>query len=144
MTQRVLRGLLLAIGAGATAYGVRLLLERGGADLRDALLWLAGGVVVHDGLVAPAVLLLAAFVARVLRGAVPAGLVVVAVVLGTVSVVAVPVLGRFGARDDNPTLLDRDYGAGWVVLAATTIGVALLVALAGRVSGRRRRRPPGS
>ena len=34
-----------------------------------------------------------------------------------VTLVAVPVLGRFGARADNPTLLDRDYVAGWLVLA---------------------------
>ena len=36
-----------------------------------------------------------------------------------------PVLGRFGARADNPTLLDRDYLAGWLVLAAlVAVGVA--------------------
>ena len=37
------------------------------------------------------------------------------VVLGSVTLLAVPVLGRFGARPDNATLLDRDYVVGWVV-----------------------------
>ena len=51
------------------------------------------------------------------------------VVLGTVTLLAVPVLGRFGARPDNPTLLDRDYTAGWLVLAGLTL-VAVVVAAA--------------
>ena len=34
------------------------------------------------------------------------------VVLGSVTLLAIPVLGRFGARADNPTLLDRHYGVG--------------------------------
>jgi hypothetical protein len=49
------------------------------------------------------------------------------VVLGTLTLLAVPVLGRFGARADNPTLLDRSYWAGWLVLAALTL-VAVLAA----------------
>ena len=35
------------------------------------------------------------------------------VVLRTVTVTAIPVLGPWGARPDNPTLLDRNYVAGW-------------------------------
>ena len=47
------------------------------------------------------------------------------VVLGSVTLLAMPVLGRFGARPDNPTLLDRDYSVGlagagrrWSLVAA--------------------------
>ena len=61
------------------------------------------------------------------------------VVLGTTTLFAVPVLGRFGARTDNPTLLDRDYTAGWLVLAgiiaAAVVGAALVRSRRG--SGRR-------
>ena len=46
-------------------------------------------------------------------------------------------LGRFGARPDNPTLLDRDYLVGWLVLA----GVVLLVTVvASLVRSRRQER----
>jgi hypothetical protein len=55
------------------------------------------------------------------------------VVLGSVTLLAVPVLGRFGARDDNPTLLDRHYGTGWLVVAGL---VVLAVAVAGLVRSR--------
>ena len=57
-------------------------------------------------------------------------------VLGPVTLLAVPVLGRFGERPDNPTLLDRDYTAGWLVLAGLT---ALTVAAAAVVRSRRTR-----
>ena len=39
--------------------------------------------------------------------------VVALVVLVPVTLLAIPVLGRFGARADRPTLLDRDYWLGW-------------------------------
>ena len=47
-------------------------------------------------------------------------------VLGAVTLLAVPVLGRFGAQPDNPTLLDRAYGPGWLVLAGLTVLLAVV------------------
>jgi hypothetical protein len=100
--------------------------------------WLAGGVVLHDLVLAPLVVLLGVALARVLPGAARGPVVVGAVVLGSVTLLAVPVLGRFGARPDNPTLLDRPYWAGWSLLAAlTAVAVATGVAV---VRSRQRRR----
>ena len=56
------------------------------------------------------------------------------VVWGGVTLMAVPVLGRFGARADNPTLLDRPYLGSW---AALTVAAVLVVAVAGLVRARR-------
>ena len=58
------------------------------------------------------------------------------VVLGSLTLLAIPVLGRFGARSDNPTLLDRPYGWSWLALAVVTVA---LVALAGVIGSRRAR-----
>lgn len=132
------RKLLGAFGVLATAYGGWLLLQRGGDNLVGALVWLVGGVVVHDAVLAPIVIGLGWVAGRLLPdrliGPVAAG----ALVLGTVTVVAVPVLGRFGARPDNPTLLDRSYGSGWLLLAGlTVVGVVVMVA----VDARHRRGP---
>jgi hypothetical protein len=64
------------------------------------------------------------------------------VVLGTVTLSAVPVLGRFGARADNPTLLDRHYLLGWLVFAVL---VGVVTAASVLVRGRRTtRRGPRS
>ncbi len=49
---------------------------------------------------------------------------------GGVTLTAVPVLGRFGARADNPTRLNRHYVGGWVaftvlITAATAASARL-------------------
>jgi hypothetical protein len=56
------------------------------------------------------------------------------IVWGSITLLAVPVLGRFGALEDNPTLLDRPYLITWLVGCALTV---LLVALAGAVRSKR-------
>ena len=118
------RVVLALVGVATAAYGGLRLLEAGGDDLLATAVWLAGGVVLHDAVLAPATLAVCALGAAVLptwaRGPAVAGL----LVLGTLTLVAVPVLVRAGARADNPTLLDRDYGTGWLVVAGT---VALVV-----------------
>ncbi|MFG3343963.1 hypothetical protein ACGF1Z_02735 [Streptomyces sp. NPDC048018] len=96
-------------------------------------LWLAGAVVLHDGVIAPLVLavglLVAARPARgVLRGAL--------IVMGGVTLVTLPLLVRPG-EPPNPSALPLPYGRNLaVVLAAVavTAGALLLVR-------RRRARP---
>ncbi|GAB3992021.1 hypothetical protein [Nocardioides marmoraquaticus] len=136
----VVRALLLLAGLAASAYGVVLLLRQDVADLLDSLLWMVGAAVAHDAVVAPVTIVVTLVLLRVVpatwRTAVTVGL----LVLVTVTATAVPVLGRFGARSDNPTLLDRDYTSGWLVLAALCLAVVVVV----RVVGGRGRRPRGS
>jgi len=136
------RALLAAIGVLVAGYGALLLADDGLGDLIATALWLAGGVLVHDLVLAPLTLLVGALAVRVLPSVARAPAAVGAVVLGSVTLLAVPVLGRFGARADNPTLLDRPYGTGWLVLAGLVLlGVALGTARrarAGRGAGRGR------
>lgn len=125
-----MRGRLALGGLGVLVglYGAWLLLSRQDADqLRSAAIWLAAGVVLHDFVLAPVVLVAFAVGRRLLPAAFRGPAVVGGVVLGTVTVVAVPVLGSFGARADNPWLLDRDYVAGWLGLAAVVV-LGVLVA----------------
>ncbi|QZY30426.1 hypothetical protein [Nocardioides coralli] len=126
-----------AVGALAAAYGALLLLDDPLPALVSLVVWLAGGVLLHDAVLAPAALGLgwlgSRFVPEVARG--PA--VVGGVVLGSVTLLAIPVLGRFGASPGNDTLLDRNYVAGWLLLAGLT---ALGVAAATLVRSMRRRR----
>lgn len=122
-----------ALGVLVAAYGGWLLLSRQDtAGNLDAVLWLAGGVVVHDALLAPALVVLCWVGARLLpavaRPAAAAGL----VVLGSLTLLAVPFLGGFGRENapDNSTLLDRDYTAGFLVLVGVVlVGVVLPVLL---------------
>jgi hypothetical protein len=118
-----------ALGLAGAAYGVLQLLDLGRANLVATGLWLVGGVAIHDGLVAPLAIGVCLVVGRLWRR-IPTAVVVGAIVLATVTVTAVPVLGRFGARPDNATLLDRNYLLGWVVVALATaaiVAVALVL-----------------
>ena len=128
------RAALAVAGLAIGAYGAFRLLELGWANVAATLLWLAAGVFLHDAVVAPATIALAALgvalLPRRLRGPSAGGL----LVLGTVTIAAVPVLGRFGARGDNPTLLDRDYTAGWLVVAALVLAGVGLWVVAGQLS----------
>lgn len=125
------------LGGGGTAmigFGAVSLWQVGPQNLLATLPWLVGGVVLHDAVLVPLVLLLAVTGASLLppwlRAPVGGGL----LVLGAVTLLAIPVLGRFGAKADNPTLLDRSYLAGWLVLATL---VAVGTGLSARVRLRR-------
>ncbi|HEX3224397.1 MAG TPA: hypothetical protein VHR35_17700 [Nocardioides sp.] len=135
MTARVVLGLL---GAGAAAYGVVRLLDLGWDNTRATVTWLVGGVVLHDAVLAPATLLVAFVALRLFRRRRLAPAVVVLVVLAPVTLLAVPELGRFGARADNPTLLDRNYWLGWSVLATLVLVGALVGALLNVLAAGRR------
>jgi hypothetical protein len=135
------RNALGALGIAAAAYGGWLLLDRTDTgQLASAVVWLASGVVLHDAVLTAVVLVVAAVSLRLLPEPARAPAVVGMVVLGSLTLVAVPVLGRFGARDDNPTLLDRPYLASWLVVVGLTV---LAVAVAGLVRSRRGPDTPG-
>jgi hypothetical protein len=132
---RATRLTLLLLGLAAGGYGGWRLLDLGWANTRATLGWLVGGVVLHDGVFAPLVLLIALIAVRVLRADRLAPVVVALVVLVPVTLLAIPELGRYGARADRPNLLDRDYWLGWSVLVTL---VVVAVAAGTLVSTRRR------
>ncbi len=131
------RRLLALVGIVTAAYGLFLLFSRQDLDrLTNLAVWLGAGVVLHDFVLAPLVIVVVALVSRVLPGHVRLPALVGFVVLGSLTLVAVPVLGRFGARPDNATLLDRPYVLAWFVLLGLTL---LAVGAASLVRARRRR-----
>jgi hypothetical protein len=132
---RAIRVALLLLGLAAGGYGGWRLLDLGWANTRATLVWLVGGVVLHDGVFAPVVLVVALLAVRVIRSDRLAPAVVALVILVPLTLLAVPELGRFGARADRPTLLDRDYWLGWSVLVTL---VVVAVAAGTLVSSRRR------
>jgi hypothetical protein len=88
--------------------------------------WFVGGVVIHDALFAPALLVLAALVVRVplpYRRVLQAAL----IVGGSLTLVGLPVVLGYGRRADNPSQLPLDYGRN-LILLWIVIGTASLVA----------------
>lgn len=135
MRTRLLVG---ALGVAAGLFGLWRLVDRGWDPLVQAVLWLGGGVVLHDGVVAPLTLLLVVVGLRVVPRGWRARVTLALLVLLTVTATAVPVLGRWGARPDNPTLLDRHYVAGWCAFAVLVMLVTLAAGPVARAVRRRR------
>jgi hypothetical protein len=134
-----MRVALGVLGTAVAAYGGWLLVDRSDrGDLVEVAVWLAAGVVAHDAVLAGVVVAIAAAAGRLLPPAARAPATVALVVLGSLTVVAFPMLGRFGAREDNPTLLDRPYVTAWLVLVALT---ALAVTAISLVRSRQHFRP---
>lgn len=129
------RWVLGGLGVLGGAYGAWLALTRQDLlQLVEIALWLGAGVAVHDAIVAGLVIGVSLLGRRVLPRPWHAPATLGLVVWGSVSLMAVPVLGRFGARADNPTLLDRPYLATWLVLTLLTLAT---IAVAGLVRSRR-------
>ncbi|MEV6651617.1 hypothetical protein [Streptomyces sp. NPDC051219] len=136
------------VGAmGVLLMGIGMALLAGGGQFRDVALWLAGAVVLHDGVIAPLVLAAGLLLGGIAaRGAVRAAL----IVAGCLTVVALPVMLRPGAPT-NASALPLDYVRNWLLLlgavAAVTAILLLLRRLRSRVLRRKRRtarRPRGA
>jgi hypothetical protein len=125
-----------AAGVGLMLVGLYHLLGTTLPDLVSIAVFLAGGVLAHDLLVGPLVLAVGALLVPRLptwsRAPVVAGL----VVLVSVTLTAVPVLGRFGAKPDDPGLLNRPYGVLWLVFALAVTVVVVVACLLRRRAGR--------
>lgn len=121
------RLLLGVVGVAMGAFGALRFLQLDFPDIVDAVLWLAGGVVLHDAILAPLTIALTVLLTRVVPPGARTRVTVGLVVLVTVTITAIPVLGRFGERPDNATILDRNYTVGWLVFAVLVL-VGTLVA----------------
>jgi hypothetical protein len=132
---KALRLLLGATGVVLIAVGVVFLSDDPFGDLVGVGAWLAGGVVAHDAVIAPLVIVVGALGVPRLPRAFRAPAVVGLVVLMTVTLMAVPVIGRFGAKADDHGLLDRPYVALWLAFAALVVVAVVIASLL-------RRRPP--
>jgi formate hydrogenlyase subunit 3/multisubunit Na+/H+ antiporter MnhD subunit len=128
----VTRWLLGLAGLPVAGYGGWLLLSRADHDqLFEVALWLVSGVVAHDLLIACLAALgglLVVLLPKVSRA--PAA--VALILVGSLSLVALPVLGGFGEDAGNSTHLDRPYVTAWLALTTVAV-VAVLVATVVRV-----------
>ncbi|HEX4190517.1 MAG TPA: hypothetical protein VHZ06_05935 [Marmoricola sp.] len=129
-----IRGFLIALGVGIALWGLHVLLGLGRDNLIATLTWLVGGVFLHDGVLAPATIVVFFAITRVVRGPLPLPVIIGGLVLGTVTLLASPTILRLGRIKDNSSLVDRNYTVGWLVFA----GLTLLIVTAATLLGHRR------
>ncbi|WP_327224753.1 hypothetical protein OG229_13455 [Streptomyces platensis] len=123
------RALAGVAGLALMGVGASLLL-----DVREwtgVLLWLGGAVALHDGLIAPLVLLVGLVLLRGggsgLRGPIRGAL----TVAGALTMVALPVLLRPGPRA-NSSVLPLDYWGNWLLAMVAVVMVTAVVLAARR------------
>jgi hypothetical protein len=108
------RGVGFWIGFGAgwamIAIGVVLLVTTGGVGRVVAVgMWVVGLDLVHDLAFAPVATLVAIVVVALLPARLRAPVLAALGASAVVLLVAWPLLGGYGRRADNPTILPRDY-----------------------------------
>ncbi|GGR76512.1 hypothetical protein GCM10010269_14630 [Streptomyces humidus] len=113
---------VLAGTAGVALMGVGAFLLTDVRDPAGVLVWLGGAVLLHDVVIAPAVLLIGLVLVRGgIRGPVRGAL----LVAGALTAVALPVLLRPG-RTANPSVLPLDYPRNWLIALVAVAAVAAL------------------
>lgn len=114
-------GLVVIVAGAASLVGVPL------AGLVSTVIFLALVVIVNDAVIAPLTLAGAALSRRLLPRGYLTPLVVAAALIGTLSVVALPVLVGINESPDNATVDNRPYRVTWLVLLALTVAAVAVV-----------------
>jgi hypothetical protein len=144
--QRIWRRGLVAGGLGVIAVGgLVLLLDVRPAAYLGILVWFAGAIIVHDGIIGPAVFGVAVLM-RKTRRRIP--IVVIAIVQVAIVVAAImaaivlPEAYKKQAGTANPTILPLDYlpnlGAFYAALALVTTAVVVVYLLVAASREKRR------
>lgn len=117
-----------AIGVLLLGYGAyRIIANAGATDIPGMVKWLVLAVVLHDGVLTPLTLLLAAVLAKVVPGARARRYLQGALVAGAlVTVVAVPMIYRRGTIAASKALLQQDYGLHLAALLGLIAAVAIV------------------
>lgn len=138
---RATRWLIGALGVAAGLWGLWSVRDFTSEQLISTGLYVAGGIVVHDFVLAPLTVLVGVVAVRLLPRTyrLVAGLGFL--VWATLTVTFVPVLSGQGGKPDNDTILNRPYVVSWLVLTGVILGVTVV---AGFARSRRRSTSPGA
>lgn len=124
--------ILLGAGGGVLGlFGVfRLLTQIPGDDLVVLFVWLAGALVIHDGILSPLVIGLGALFVRYVPARPRAYLQGALVTAGAVTVIALPLIHREGSQPAVKAILRQNYAANLgVLLGLIALGAVLLYGL---------------
>lgn len=143
MVERIIRTLLMAVGVALGAYGVSMLWDVSVPDKVSIGSWLVVGLLAHDAVFAPMVLVASWLLRRWIPQRWRRPVLIALAYTNVVVLLAFPViLPRSTAqRPSNPTILDRNYALGLtvaiVIIWATVFAGEVL--LGTRRAGKRRR-----
>ena len=128
----------LAVGGAIFAFGLYGLLHDATQTVpHNVLKWVFGSLILHDAILAPAVLVAGFLLTRLLPVAIRGGMQATLSVCAVVAVMSVPVLKAVGRRPDNPSLLPHDYGQNLAIVVAVILVGGTLLTLIGAARAKR-------
>ena len=131
---KIWRIVLAVVGIGLATYGIsQLLTQIPGQTLVLLALWLIGALIIHDGLLSPAVVGVGAALRRYVPDRGRRYLQFALIMAALVTVIAVPMIYRAHTQPPAKALLLQDYGVNLTVLLAA-IASGTLIAYAIRVA----------
>lgn len=131
---RAARAGLGAVGVGLALWGLWLMRDFTREQLTSEAFWLAGGVVLHDAVLAPAVVLLGYGASRLLPGHFRSSAATAFLIWATLTIVFLPVLSGQGGKAGNDTILGRPYVLSWIAMTAVLVAYAVVAGLIRRRS----------
>jgi hypothetical protein len=129
---RAVRLLLGAVGVGFGLWGLWLMRDFTREQLTSEAFWLAGGVVLHDAILAPVVVVIGYVASRVLPSHFRSSTATAFLVWGTLTIVFLPVLSGQGGKPGNDTILGKPYVLSWIVMTLLLVAYAVGAAMVRR------------
>ena len=126
---RAVRALLVALGVGCGLWGVWLMRDFTREQLTSEAFWLAGGVILHDAVLAPIVVVVGYVASRVLPGHFRSSTATAFLIWGTLTIAFLPTLSGEGGKAGNHTILGKPYVLSWIILTLVLAGGAIIAAL---------------
>ena len=99
-------------------------------------MWIVGGVLAHDAVLAPLVVVLGVIAARAWRPRARGAIAIAFILWATVSAAVANVLLQVGGRPDNPSLMNRPYVLAWVIFTLVLLAATAVAVARGRVKAR--------
>jgi hypothetical protein len=130
---RIVRSLLVLAGVACGLWGVWLMRDFTREQLTSEAFWLAGGVVLHDAVLAPLVVAVGYVASRLLPRGARRPAATAFLIWGTLTIAFLPVLTGEGGKVGNDTILGRPYVLNWIVL---TVVLVVYAAVGGRIRRR--------
>lgn len=133
---RVMRAALLALGIGVGVWGLWLMRDFTSTQLVSLAVFLVGGLILHDAILAPLTVgigvLGARFLPRHFRAAAGVGF----LLWGTLTLAFFNVLSGQGGKPDNMSILNRPYALSWLVMTAVLVAAVVIASVRRRRAAR--------
>jgi hypothetical protein len=131
----------LALGAAGLAlitFGIVRIFENSDrTNPRGLARWLIGAVILHDGILVPATMVLGFVITHVFRPRARRYVQGALIASGLITIIAIPLIDRRGSQPAVKALEQQNYGLHLGILVALVCGAALLAYVAQVVLDRR-------